>query len=74
MKGMSCSPNEDTDNFLIVARVLQEDILAMYMFKLSLDYVLRAYIGLMKKMVSHWKDKNQMIPTKFTNDFKSQMT
>ena len=43
------SPNGDTDFFDIVARVLQRDILAPYLFKICLDYILRMLIDLIKE-------------------------
>ena len=43
------SPDEDTDYFDIVARVLQGDTLAPYLFIICLDYVIRMSIDLMKE-------------------------
>ena len=42
-------PNRDTDYFNIVARLLQGDTLAPYLFIICLDYVLRTSIDLMKE-------------------------
>ena len=39
------SPDEDTEYFDIVARVLQGDMLAPYLFIICLDYMLRTSIG-----------------------------
>ena len=44
-----CSPDGDTDDFDIVAGVLQGDTLASYLFIISLDYMLRTSINLMKE-------------------------
>ena len=43
------SPDGDTDNFNIVAGVLQGDTLAPYLFIICLDYMLRTSIDLMKE-------------------------
>ena len=43
-----CSLDGDTDNFDIVAGVLQGDTLVPYLFIISLDYVLRTSIDKMK--------------------------
>ena len=43
------SPDGDTDYFNIVAGVLQRDTLALYLFIICLDYVLRTSIDLMKE-------------------------
>ena len=43
------SPDGETDYFDIVAGVFQGDKLAPYMFIISLDYVLRTSVDLMKK-------------------------
>ena len=48
-KLMVCSPDGDTDFFNIVTGVLQGDILALYWFILSLDYVLQTSIVLIKE-------------------------
>ena len=40
MKVKVCSPDGETDFFDIVARVLQGDMLALYLFKICQDYVL----------------------------------
>ena len=44
-----CSLDGDTDYFDIVAGVLQRDTLALYLFIIYLDYVLRMSIDLMKE-------------------------
>ena len=44
-----CSPDRDTNYFDIVVRVLQGDTLALYLFIICQDYVLRASIDLMKE-------------------------
>ena len=41
--------DEETDFFDIVSDVLQEDTLALYLFIICLDYVLRTSIDLMKE-------------------------
>ena len=43
------SPDGDTDYFSIVAGVLQEDTLALYLFIICLDYVLRRSINKIKE-------------------------
>ena len=49
MKVKACTLDGDTDYFDIVADVLQGDMLALYLFIICLDYVLRMYIDLMKE-------------------------
>ena len=44
-----CSPDGDIGYFNIVASVLQGDTLALYLFIICLDYVLRTSIDLMKE-------------------------
>ena len=44
-----CSPDGDTDYFDIEASVWQGDTLAPYLFIISLDYVLKTSIDLMKE-------------------------
>ena len=44
-----CSPDGDTDYFDIVASELQGDTLALYLFIICLDYVLRTSIDKMKE-------------------------
>ena len=39
-KAIVCSPDGDTDFFVIIAGVLQRDTLASFLFIISLDYVL----------------------------------
>ena len=48
IKGKVCSPDGDTDYFDIVAGVLQADTLALYLFIICLDYMLRMSIDKMK--------------------------
>ena len=48
MKAKVCSPDGDTNNFNIVADMLQGDTLAPYIFIICLDYVLRMSIDIMK--------------------------
>ena len=43
-KGKICSPDGDTEYFDIVAGVLQGHTLALYLFIICLDYVLRTSI------------------------------
>ena len=45
---MDCLHNGDTDFFYIVVGVLQGDMLAPYLFLISLDYILRTSLDLMK--------------------------
>ena len=40
MKAMVCTPDGDTNSFDTVARVLQGDMLVLYLFIISQDYVL----------------------------------
>ena len=47
-KAMVRSPDGDIDFFNIVARVLQRDSLASYVFIFCLEYVLRTSIALIK--------------------------
>ena len=49
MKAMIHSSDDDTDFFDIVARVLQEDTLAPFLFIICLDYKLQILIDLMKE-------------------------
>ena len=42
------SPDGDTDYFDIVAGVLQGDTLVPYLFIISVDYMLRTFIDIMK--------------------------
>ena len=48
-KVKDCSPDRDTDYFDIVAGVLQRVTLAPYMFVMSLEYMLRTSIDIMKE-------------------------
>ena len=58
------SPDGDTDYFDIVAGLLQGEILAPYLFIISLDYVLRTSIDKMKHAN---KGKEQKVPS--TNNY-----
>ena len=49
MKVKVHSPDGDTDFFDIVAGVLQGDTLALYLFIISLDFMLRTSVDLMKE-------------------------
>ena len=51
-----CSPDGDTEYFDIVTGVLQGDTLALYLFIICLDYVLRTLIK-SEKTASSWKRK-----------------
>ena len=51
------SSDGDTDYFNIVADVLQGDTLAPYLFIISLDYVLRTSIDIMKERCQTDKGK-----------------
>ena len=51
------SPDGDRDFFDIVAGVLQENTLALYLFIICLNYVLRTSIDLMKKCFYSKKNK-----------------
>ena len=50
-KAIVHSTDSDTDFFDIVAEDLQRDILASYILKISLDYVLRMSIDLIKASI-----------------------
>ena len=43
------SPDGDTDYFDIIAGILQGDTLALYLFIICLDYVLRTFIDKIKE-------------------------
>ena len=49
MKAIVHSPDGDTDFFDIVARLLQENTLAPYLFIICLDYILWTLIDWMKE-------------------------
>ena len=51
------STDEDTEYFDIAAGVLQGDTLALYLFIICLDYVLRTSIDNMRETASCWKRK-----------------
>ena len=69
MKVKVCSPDGDTYYFDIVAGVLQGDTLAPYLLIISLDYVLRTSINIMKdnsfKMA---KNRSRSYPTQIITD------
>ena len=57
------SPDGDTDCFNIVAGVLQGDTLALYLFIICLDYVLKTSIDkIKKKWFQANKGKKQKVP------------
>ena len=58
------SPDEDTGYLDIVAGVLQGDILAPYLFIISLDYMLRTSIDLMKEK----KERSRRYPAQIFTD------
>ena len=59
------SPDGDTDYFEIVAGVLQGDILAIYLFIICLDYVLRTSIDKIKENgFKLTKERNRRYPAK----------
>ena len=60
-------PDGDTDNFDIVAGVLQGDSLAPYLFIISLDYMLRTFIDIMKDNGFKLAKEKQKIP--HTNNY-----
>ena len=47
-KAKVCSPDGDTENFDVIASMLQGDTLAPYLFIICLDYVRRTSIDKMK--------------------------
>ena len=51
------SPDGDTDYFDIVARVLQGDMLAPYLFIICLDYILRTSINNIRETALSWQRK-----------------
>ena len=63
------SPDGDTDNFDIVAGVLQGDTLAPYLFIIYLDYVLRTSIDKIKENgFKLTKERSRRCPTKTITD------
>ena len=63
------SPDADTDYFDIVAGVLQEDTLALYLFIISLDYVLRTSIDKIRENgFKLTKERSRRYPTKTITD------
>ena len=50
-----CSPDGNTDYIDIVAGMLQRDTLALYLFIICLDYMLRMSIDLIKKQKNSFK-------------------
>ena len=63
------SPDGDTDNFDIVAVVLQGDTLAPYLFTISLNYVLRTSIDKIKEnSLNVTKERNRSYSAKTITD------
>ena len=63
------SPDGDTDYFDIVARVLQGDTLAAYLFIICLDYVLRKSIDKIKENnFKLTKERSRRYPAKTITD------
>ena len=63
------SPDGDTDYFDIVAGVLQGDTLALYLFIICLDYVLRTAIDKMKgNGFKLTKERSRKYPTHTITD------
>ena len=63
------SPDGDTEYFDIVARVLQGDMLAQYLFVICLDYVLRTSIGKIRENgFELTKKRSRRYPTKTITD------
>ena len=63
------SPDGDTDDFDIVAGVLQEDTLAPYLFIICLDYVLRTSIDKIKENgFKLTKERSRRYPAKTITD------
>ena len=74
-KPMVCSPNSDTKFFDIITEVLQRDTLALYLFIIYLDNILRISIDQIKencftlKMTrSRLYPSETMIDTDYTDD------
>ena len=64
-----CSPGGDTDYFDIVARVLQRDTLARYLFIICLDYVLRTSTDKIKEnSFKLTKERSRRYPPKTITD------
>ena len=69
MKVKVCSPDGDTVYFDIVAGDLQEVILAPYLFIISLDYVFRTSIDLMKENgLKQAKESSRRYPAQAITD------
>ena len=69
MKVKVCSPDGDTDFFNIVAGVLQEDTLALYLFIICLDYVLLTSIDQIKENgFTLKKARSKRYPAEATTD------
>ena len=63
------SPDGDTEYFDIVARVLQGDMLAPYLFIICLDYVLRTSIDKIRENgIKLTKKSSRRYPTKTITD------
>ena len=68
-KVKACSPEGDTDYFDIVAGVLQGDTLALYLFIICLDYVLRTSIDKMKENgFKLTKERSRRYPSQIITD------
>ena len=64
-----CSPDGDTDYFNIVPSVLQRDTLALYLFIICLDYVLRISIDKIKENgFKLTKERSRRYPAQTTTD------
>ena len=69
MKVKFHSPDGDTDNFDIIAGVLQWDILTLYLFIIDLDYVLRTSNDLIKEKGFYAKkSRGRRYPTQTITD------
>ena len=64
-----CSPDGDTDYFDIAAGVLQGDTLALYLFIICLDYVLRTSIDkINENSFKLTKERSRRYPAKTITD------
>ena len=70
-----CSPDGDAKNFDIVARILQGDMLAPYLFIICLDYMLRTSIDKIRansfeltKKRSRWYSTKTITDADYTDD------
>ena len=65
-----CSPDGDTDYFDIVAGVLHGDTLALYLFIICLDYMLRTSIDKIKENgFKLTKERSRSYPAKTITDY-----